>query len=325
MNESREREGIFKKYTEHTDSDGNKTGESRDREGIFGKYTEHTDTDQNITGESRERDGILGEYTEHEDNAGNIVGESRERKGIFGKYIEHVDANGNIIGKSREREGILGKYTEHTGSGFPGSMDTQSSSNGDGWITIIAEFAGKIGGGFGGILGLLYAFDQSYGITGYIISVITGLLVGAAIGSIGVYVLFLGAGLFLLITILRACGADIDTPSLSIPESKPVQNEKLTSLRKKPISGFTTPSRFIVKREYKSFTGKTYKPGDILLVHSYKGEGYFIVEFNGETYEEDLLFSPYGASTGNRCQNDPKQCWGELDRELVTISKPDYL
>lgn len=42
--ESREREGFFGRYTEHTDRSGRKTGESRERKSFFGKYTEHEGT-----------------------------------------------------------------------------------------------------------------------------------------------------------------------------------------------------------------------------------------------------------------------------------------
>jgi hypothetical protein len=72
----------------------------------------------------------------------------------------------------------------------------------------------------------------------------------------------------------------------------------------------TIPSRFIVRKEHEK-----YKPGDILWVYTYFGEGIFKVWFKGKMYEEDLVFSPYGGSMGKRCEVD-KLCWGEMDKEL---------
>ncbi|MBI3777367.1 MAG: hypothetical protein HY274_00350 [Gammaproteobacteria bacterium] len=110
---SRTRDGLFGKYTEHTDTDGNVVGESRERDGFFGKYTEHTDVAGNVVGESRERDGFFEKYTEHTDASGHIVGESREHDGFFEKYTEHTDTSGDVVGVSRERDGLFEKYTEH--------------------------------------------------------------------------------------------------------------------------------------------------------------------------------------------------------------------
>ena len=133
MGKSYERDGIFGKYTEHYDDEGNKIGESHEREGIFGKYTEHTDVTGNRTGESHERDGVFGSYTEHTDASGWTIGESRERVGIFCDYTEHTDTSGKKTGESHEREGIFGKYTEHTGSGWrsgnKGNRSDSKSSN----------------------------------------------------------------------------------------------------------------------------------------------------------------------------------------------------
>ena len=73
------------------------------------------------------------------------------------------------------------------------------------------------------------------------------------------------------------------------------------------------PSRFIVKKVH----GK-YKPGDEVWVYTYKGEGYFKVWFQGTMFEEDLNFSPYGGSSGKRCEQSSR-CWGELETELKFI------
>ncbi len=72
----------------------------------------------------------------------------------------------------------------------------------------------------------------------------------------------------------------------------------------------STPSRFRIKRHR-----GPYRPGDVLWVYSYFGEGHFKIWFKGEMYTEDLGFSPYGGTGGKRCEASP-ECWGELDEEL---------
>ena len=84
----------------------------------------------------------------------------------------------------------------------------------------------------------------------------------------------------------------------------------------------TTPSRFVVKKPH-----ERYKPGDVIWVYTYLGEGLFKVWFNGKMYEENLEFSPYGGSMGKRCEVD-NLCWGELDKDLqmtwwIKIKSPD--
>lgn len=71
------------------------------------------------------------------------------------------------------------------------------------------------------------------------------------------------------------------------------------------------PVRFIVHRAYQD-----YKPGDIVWVYSYEGEGYFQILRNGKLVSEELGFSPYGGSSGNRCQDDEQYCWGTLEKEM---------
>ncbi len=75
----------------------------------------------------------------------------------------------------------------------------------------------------------------------------------------------------------------------------------------------TKAGRFLVKRRHNQ-----YKPGDVLFVYTYAGEGFFKVWFDGKTYQEELEFSPYGGSTGKRC-TDPRICWGELVDELRSV------
>ena len=55
-----------------------------------------------------------------------------------------------------------------------------------------------------------------------------------------------------------------------------------------------------------------YKPGDVIFVYTYLGEGYFKVWFKGGFGEEDLGFSPYGGSSGARCEVKA-DCWGTLE------------
>lgn len=72
----------------------------------------------------------------------------------------------------------------------------------------------------------------------------------------------------------------------------------------------TAPGRFIVKKAH-----AIYKPGDILLVLTYIGEGYFKIWFDGRISVEDLNFSPAGGSAGPRCEAS-QRCWGELTGKL---------
>jgi hypothetical protein len=72
-----------------------------------------------------------------------------------------------------------------------------------------------------------------------------------------------------------------------------------------------SPGRFVVKKWHAE-----YKPGDILWVYTYLGEGRFKVWGKGAMQEQDLGFSPYGGSPGARCENR-ERCWGELEKELT--------
>lgn len=74
----------------------------------------------------------------------------------------------------------------------------------------------------------------------------------------------------------------------------------------------TTPARFIVKRDH-----GPYRRGDRFWVYTYLGEGYFKIWRDGTMQEEELDLSPYeGGTGGDRCQESPSCCWGELDRPL---------
>lgn len=72
----------------------------------------------------------------------------------------------------------------------------------------------------------------------------------------------------------------------------------------------TVASRFVVKKAHEK-----YRPGDILWVYTYFGEGVFKIWHQEKMYQENLEFSPYGGSMGKRCEVEA-QCWGELDKEL---------
>jgi len=73
----------------------------------------------------------------------------------------------------------------------------------------------------------------------------------------------------------------------------------------------STPVRFVVKRPHAE-----YRPGDVLWVYTYLGEGHFKVWRKGAMREESLDFSPYGGSPGARCERE-ERCWGELEEELT--------
>ncbi len=72
----------------------------------------------------------------------------------------------------------------------------------------------------------------------------------------------------------------------------------------------TRAGRFRIKRNH----GK-YRRGEVLSVYTYLGEGFFKIWHRGKMTEEDLAFSVWGGSTGTRCDQDPKICWGILEKE----------
>jgi hypothetical protein len=72
-----------------------------------------------------------------------------------------------------------------------------------------------------------------------------------------------------------------------------------------------TPVRFTVTQAHSS-----HKPGDVLWVYSYSGEGVFSVWRGGSLQGEELGFSPYGGTGGKRCEEPNQGCWGTLDSEL---------
>ncbi len=91
-----------------------------------------------------------------------------------------------------------------------------------------------------------------------------------------------------------------------------VVGKYLAGTNVKAMTGFVSliPRRFVVKRQYEQ-----YKPGDVLWVYTYLGEGFFKVRSKGKWRIENLNFSPWGGSNGKRCELTD-HCWGELDRVL---------
>lgn len=73
----------------------------------------------------------------------------------------------------------------------------------------------------------------------------------------------------------------------------------------------STPVRFIVGRAY-----GPYRPGEVIWVYGYEGEGFFQILSDGQLVSEDLHFSPYGGTSGTRCQDDKEDCWGTLEKEM---------
>ena len=72
----------------------------------------------------------------------------------------------------------------------------------------------------------------------------------------------------------------------------------------------TPGQKFVIRRAYDH-----YRPGEILFVYTYQGEGVFTVWHQGRLFAQDLGFSPYGGSGGKRC-TDSRYCWGTLSRDL---------
>jgi hypothetical protein len=68
----------------------------------------------------------------------------------------------------------------------------------------------------------------------------------------------------------------------------------------------TRPGRFVVTRARDGFA-----PGDVLLLYTYIGEGWYRARHGGELVRVDLGFGP----RGRRCRTrDAEGCWGVLER-----------
>ena len=75
----------------------------------------------------------------------------------------------------------------------------------------------------------------------------------------------------------------------------------------------TRPGQFRVKRPMNRPNEK-YRPGEVLFVYTYLGEGVFKIWYRGKMIEENLEFSVWGGSAGERCELDPVNCWGILEK-----------
>lgn len=82
------------------------------------------------------------------------------------------------------------------------------------------------------------------------------------------------------------------------------------------------PGKYRVRKTY----GK-YKPGDLLWLYGYHGEGVYTVWFAGKLYEEEFSSVNYIGEGGNRC-DDKNWCWGVLEQApesvwWVKVQAPD--
>lgn len=57
------------------------------------------------------------------------------------------------------------------------------------------------------------------------------------------------------------------------------------------------------------------KAGDVRMVYTYLGEGFFRTWRAGQWEDAELGFSPYGGTNGERCEADIR-CFGRLERTL---------
>lgn len=104
-----------------------------------------------------------------------------------------------------------------------------------------------------------------------------------------------------------------DTPLYARPGKKsPAIGKCLRGSTVTAITGevHTKAGKFKVKKKF-----ETYKPGDIIWVYTYTGEGNFKVWKEDKYIDLNLSFSPYGGSNGSRCEVD-KDCYGELEKKL---------
>ena len=94
----------------------------------------------------------------------------------------------------------------------------------------------------------------------------------------------------------------------SVPRFELSVGEEVSSLKSEV---HTLAGRFVVKRDHEK-----YRAGDVLWVYTYLGEGNFKVWNRGKMYQENLNFSPWGGTVGERCELNNSLCWGELEKEL---------
>ena len=85
------------------------------------------------------------------------------------------------------------------------------------------------------------------------------------------------------------------------------------------------PTRFTVKRAHAG-----YKPGDVLMVYTTSGEGFYGVWRHGKLESIELGLSPDGDTGGESCEKSSDWCWGTFDHPLqyvwwVQIKRKDGL
>lgn len=96
-------------------------------------------------------------------------------------------------------------------------------------------------------------------------------------------------------------------------------SKEISTIRKgaqvKALTGevHSRPVEFVVRKKHEG-----YKPGDILQVYSYAGEGVFKVWMNGKLGEISLDIGSGGGPTGEECLRD-EYCWGELKGPLASV------
>lgn len=85
------------------------------------------------------------------------------------------------------------------------------------------------------------------------------------------------------------------------------------------------PTRFTVKRAHAG-----YKPGDVLMVYTTSGEGFYGVWRHGKIESLELGLGPDGDTGGETCEKSGDWCWGTFDHPLqvdwwVQIKRKDGL
>lgn len=109
------------------------------------------------------------------------------------------------------------------------------------------------------------------------------------------------------------------TRKTTIAYAKPDEHSKVVGkfLAGTKVTAITGEVRSVAGRFVVTKPHEQYRPGDIIWVYAYGGEGLFSVWFNGEMTGEELGFSPYNDDTndGTKCE-DASDCWGKLDKKL---------
>jgi hypothetical protein len=182
----------------------------------------HTDTGRRIdphTGEVQEQ-GIFG-YKDGDTRIAPGTGKIQKR-GLFGwkDTGERIDPKNGTL----QEEGLLG-WRDSTsrkkrdlpsrspGGQDPHALDSPPAAEPEGLIWSLASglsrFLVPLGALVGLIAGVQWAYEHSYGFQGYVGSALVGAVAGSIFGSIAGIVLALSAVAFVLVWILRACGAPI--------------------------------------------------------------------------------------------------------------------